>query len=115
MRRSLLSFAAASVFLAGAGLASAQTTSSSTTTTTSTWSNDQAHAITEYSTTKHYSSFDDPALKPDVGMVLPEKITLYPLPDTLKIEDPDRYSYSIVNQHPVVVERTTRKVVHTWE
>ena len=114
MRRSLLSFAAVSVFLAGAGLASAQTTSS-TTTTTSTWSNDQAHAITEYSTTKHYSSFDDPTLKPDVGMVLPDTVTLYPLPDTLKIEQPDRYSYSIVNQHPVVVERSTRKVVHTWE
>ena len=114
MRRSLLAFAAASVFLAGAGLASAQTTNSTTTTTT-TWSNDQAHAITEYSTTKHYSSFNDPALRPDVGMVLPDTVTLYPLPDTLKVEDPDRYSYSIVNQHPVVVERTTRKVVHTWE
>ena len=113
MRRSLLAFAAVSVFLAGAGLAAAQTSTSTTTTTT--WSNDQAHAITEYSTTKHYTSFDDPTLRPDVGMVLPDTITLYPLPETLKIEDPDRYSYSIVNQHPVVVERTTRKVVHTWE
>jgi hypothetical protein len=26
----------------------------------------------------------------------------------------DRYSYGIVNDHPVAVERTTRQVVHTW-
>ncbi|MEI9985229.1 MAG: DUF1236 domain-containing protein [Aliidongia sp.] len=45
----------------------------------------------------------------------PITVTLYPLPETMKIPDPDRYSYSIVNEHPVVVERTTRKVVHTWE
>ena len=110
MRRSLLSLAAASVFLLGTGLASAQTT-----TTTTTWTNDQGTAITEYSTTKKYSSFNDPTLKPDVGMALPDTITLYPLPETMKIPDPDRYSYSIVNEHPVIVERTTRKVVHTWE
>jgi hypothetical protein len=37
------------------------------------------------------------------------------LPDTLKVPSADRYSYGIVNDRPVVVERTSRKVIHTWE
>ena len=109
MRRSLLTIATAAVLLAGAGLASAQTT-----TTTTTWTNDQGAAITQYSTTQKYTSFSDPALKPTIGMALPGTVTIYPLPDTVKVETPDRYSYSIINDHPVVVERTTRKVIHTW-
>jgi Protein of unknown function (DUF1236) len=111
MRRSLFSIVTGSVFLATASLASAQTTTS----TTTTWTNDQGTAITEYSTSHKYSSFNDPALKPDVGMALPGTVTLYSLPDTIKVQDPDQYSYTIINDHPVLVERTTRKVVHTWE
>ncbi len=99
------------LFAAGAGLASAQTT----TTTTTTWSNDQGSVIREYSTTNKYSPIVDPTLKTDVGTTLPGTVTLYPLPDTIKVAEPDRYSYTIINQQPVVVERTTRKVVHTWE
>jgi hypothetical protein len=109
MRRSLFSFVTASVFLAGVGLASAETT------TTTTWTTDQGQAIREYSTTKHYSSFSDPALKPNVGMELPGTVKLYPLPETMKVPESDRYSYGIINDRPVVVERTTRKVVHTWQ
>jgi hypothetical protein len=100
-----------SAFLAGAGVASAQTSA----TTTTTWTNDQGTTIREYSTTKKYTSFSDPTLKPNVGVALPETVTLYTLPDTIKVSEPDRYSYTIINGEPVVVERTTRKVVHTWE
>src|SRR5471030_1532062 len=109
MRRSLLSIVAASALLAGVGLASAQTT---TTTNTTTWTTDQGTAIREYSTTKKYSSFSDPSLKPSVGTALPGTVTLYPLPDTMKVPSSDTYSYGIVNDHPIVVERTTRKVIH---
>jgi len=111
MRKSLLSIVTASIVLASAGLASAQQTS---TTTTTTWSTDQGTAIREYSTTKKYSSFKDPSLKPTVGTALPGTVTLYPLPETVKVAEPDLYSYTIINDEPVVVERTTRKVVHTW-
>jgi len=111
MRKSLFSAVTASVFLAGVGLASAQ----SSTTTTSTWTNDQGSAITQYSTTQHYKSFSDPSMNPSVGMALPNTVTVYPLPQTLNVPDADEYSYSIINNHPVVVERTTRKVVHTWQ
>jgi hypothetical protein len=111
MKRSLISIITASVLLASAGLASAQTT----TTTTTTWTNDQGSLIREYSTTKKYSSVTDPSLKPTIGVVLPTNVTVYPLPDTIKVTEPGQYSYTIINDHPVVVETTTRKVVHSWE
>jgi hypothetical protein len=109
MRKSLLSILSASMILAGAGFVSAQTT-----TTTTTWTNDQGAAITAYSTTQKYTSFNDPALKPAVGMALPGTVTVYPLPSTVTVTTPDRYSYGIVNDHPVIIDRTTRQVVHTW-
>jgi len=111
MRTSLLSLAAAALLLTGASIASAQTT----TTTTTTWTTDQGAVIREYYTTRHDSPFIDPAMKPVVGMTLPGTVTLYPLPETMKIPEPDRYSYSIINGQPVVVERTNRRVIYTWQ
>jgi hypothetical protein len=112
MKRTLFSIVAASVLLTGVGLASAQT---STTTTSTTWTTDQGTTIRDYSTTKKYNSFNDPALKTDVGTELPGTVVLYPLPETMKVPDSERYSYSIINNQPVVVERSTRTVVHTWQ
>jgi hypothetical protein len=110
MKKSLFSIVTASALLAGAGLASAQ----SSTTTTTQWTPDQGAAITQYSTTQHYQSFSDPALTPTVGMALPGTVTMYPLPQTVVPPTPGSYSYSIINNQPVVVDTTTRKVVHTW-
>jgi hypothetical protein len=110
MRKSLVSIVAASALLAGVGLAAAETT----TTTTTTWTNDQGSMIRQYSTTQHQSSLSDPALQPTIGSQLPATVTLYPLPQTVQVPDAQMYSYSIINDHPVVVESTTRKVVHTW-
>ena len=112
MRKSLLSMATASVLLAGVGFASAQT---STTTTTENWTTDQGTTLHSYSTSKDYKSFSDPAMSPKIGMALPNTVTLYPLPDTMKVPSADRYRYGMINNHPVVVESTNRKVVHTWE
>ena|SRR5471032_2673026 len=111
MKKALVSIAAASLLLTSVGLASAQTT----TNTTTTWTTDQGSAISQYSTTQKYTSFSDPSLKPSVGMALPGTVTLYPLPQSVQVPSADTYSYGIVNEHPVVVERTTRKVIHTWE
>jgi hypothetical protein len=111
MRKSLFSIVVACALLVGAGLASAQTT---TTTTTTSWTPAQGTAITQYSTTQDYQSFSDPALVPTVGVVLPGTVTMYPLPTTVLAPTPGAYSYSIVNNHPVVVDTTTRRVVHTW-
>ncbi len=111
MRKSLLSIVAASALIAGAGLAAAQTTT--TTTTTQTWSPEQGNMIRQYSTTKKYQSFTEQTA-PAVGVEVPSNVTLYPLPPDVKVANPDQYSYTIINNEPVVVERTTRRVVHTW-
>ena len=110
MRRPLLSIAAASMLLAGVGVASAQTS----TTTTTTWTNEEGAGLRQYSTTKHYQSYSDPAWHARVGAELPSSASIYPLPETMHVPSAERYSYSIINNEPVVVERTTRKVVHTW-
>jgi hypothetical protein len=111
MRRALFSIATASVLLAGIGLASAQSSS----TTTTTWTNDEGSAMRSYSTTQHYNSLNDPSMNVVVGTPLPDSVTIYPLPQTAQVPDADMYSYTIINNQPVVVERTTRKVVHTWQ
>jgi hypothetical protein len=100
------------VLLAGVGLAYGQP---STTTTTTTWSNGDGTVMRNESTTRHYESFRDPSWQPSVGAELPPNATLYPLPETIRVPSPQQYSYSIINNEPVVVERTTRRVVHTWE
>jgi hypothetical protein len=114
MKRLALSIVTASVVLTGVGMASAQTTIT-TTTSSSSWTTDQGAVIREYSTNKQYTPFVDPSLQPNIGMVLPGTVTLYALPETISIPEPDRYSYSIVNNHPVIVERSSRRIIHTWE
>ena len=113
MNKTMLSIATASLFIASVGLASAQT--AATTTTSTQWTKDQGTTITEYSKSKSYSSMNDPSLKSGVGVVLPGTVTLYPLPETMKVPNADTYRYSIINNHPVVVESTSRKVVHSWD
>jgi hypothetical protein len=112
MRRPLFTIAAASVLMAGVGLAYGQT---STSTTTTTWTNDEGNTMRQYSTTEHWRSYDDPSWHAEVGMEVPNSVTLHPLPSSIGVPSADQYSYSIINNQPVVVERTTRKVVHTWE
>lgn len=111
MRHTLLTLAAAAAILTGAGVASAQTQ----TTTTTTWSSDQGTVIEKDSTTRSYKSFDDPSVHVAVGQPLPTGVTVYDLPGTIHIDHPELYSYTIVNHHPVVVERETHRVVHSWD
>ena len=111
MNKTILSTAVMAALMAGSLAAFAQT---ATTTTTTSWSEDQGPEITQYATTQHYASVTDPTLQPTVGMVVPGTVTFYPLPPTIQVPDASLYSYSIINNHPVVVERSTRKIVHTW-
>ena len=111
MRKPLLATAATVAFLAGTGLALAQ---SVTTTNTTTWTNEEGTTIRQYSQTQHEQSFSDPGFAPTVGAELPTTVTIYPLPQTVQVPDPQQYSYTIINNRPVVVERTTRRVIHIW-
>jgi Protein of unknown function (DUF1236) len=111
MKKSLLSIATASMFLAGVGLAVAQ----SETPSEPTWASNQGAMMTQYSTSQKYTSFRDPNMKPVIGMELPTTVKLYALPDTMKSPTSSRYEYGMINDHPVVVESTSRKIVHTWD
>jgi len=107
MRKILLSMATASALLVSAS-AFAETT------TTTTWTAADGTVIKEYSTTQKYEPVAVPDFNAEVGVVLPQNVKVYSLPNTVKVQDPDRYSYTIVNDQPVVVERSTRRVVHVW-
>ena len=110
MNKSLFSIATASLFALGVGVASADTTTS----TTTTWTPDQGRSITQVLHDRKASSYNDPSVNPTVGIVLPPAVTIHPLPKTVEVPSPERYSYGIVNDHPVVVQRDNRTVVHTW-
>ena len=79
------------------------------------WTAEHGHTIRTHSATRNDVTFTDPTLKPTIGVRLPARVTTYPLPDTIKVPSADSYNYSIVNERPVVVERTTRMVIHTWD
>jgi hypothetical protein len=109
--KSLLSILAVSAIIIGtASVASAQVT----TTATSSWTTDQGTVFRDYSTTKKYKPFSDPAFHAEIGVALPGTVELYPLPETIEIPNRENYSYSIVNGQPVVVERNSRKILHSW-
>jgi hypothetical protein len=107
MKKILLSMATASALLVSAS-ALAETT------TTTTWTASDGTVIREYSTTQKYAPVSVPNFNPTVGVALPANVQVYSLPSTVKVADPDRYSYTIINDQPVVVERSTRRVVHIW-
>jgi hypothetical protein len=108
MKKSLLSIVTGAVLLAGAGLASAQTT------TTTTWTDAHGNIIREHSTTANVKPFMDPSFKVTVGTPLPQTAELYPLPPTITVPERDNFSYTIVNNTPVIVERDSRRIVHMW-
>ena len=108
MKKQLLSVVAATMLLAGGAFAQV------TSTTTTTFTNEDGALVREYSVTKHYTPVTDPKIEAKIGVELPQTVTVYPLPETIKVKEPDRYSYVILNDRPVVVERKTRRIIHTW-
>jgi len=111
MTKTSLSIVAGCTLWAMIGFAAAQTT----TTTPPDWTPEQGIAIRTYSETQKNPPFVDPNLKLSLGMELPNNVTLYPLPETLKVPSSELYTFGIVNDHVVVVDRATRKVVHVWD
>ncbi len=109
MRKSLLSVVAATALLAGAGIATAQTS------TTTTWTNDYGTTIRQHSTTQKYESYNDAKIRPQIGMALPDTVVVRPLPETIVVPKRETYSYGIVNNQPVIVERENRKVIHVYD
>jgi hypothetical protein len=111
MKHSLLSVAAATVLLASVGVAAAQPENPAK----PDWTASQGQTLTTTYHSRHYSSYNDPSMRPQVGMVLPETVHVYPMPEDMTGPAYSNYRYGMINDHPVVVESTTRKVVHTWD
>jgi hypothetical protein len=82
---------------------------------TPSWAPAQGQTLITTYTERHYVPYNDPSLSPEAGMVLPETVRVYPMPDSMNGAAYSSYSYGMVNDHPVVVETTTRRVVHTWD
>lgn len=110
MKATLLSTVAAILLLANVG-AFAQ----SSTAAIPEWTKEQGVAIRTYSVSQKDVPFFDPNLKLQEGVELPQNATLHLIPETLKIGTPETHAYSIVNDRAVLVDRTTRKVIHIWE
>jgi hypothetical protein len=106
----MLSIAAASMLFAGVGIASAQNENASS----PSWTPAQGQTLITTYQTMHYAPYNDPALNPQMGVVLPETVHVYALPDSMNGAAYSSYSYGMINDHPVIVETTTRRVVHTW-
>jgi hypothetical protein len=111
MRKSLLSVVAATMLVAATGFASAQ----SETPTAPFWNANQGPVFHSYTTTRHYSSYADPGMTPTIGMVVPGTVTVYEMPDSMNGPQYSNYRYGMINDHPVVIESSTRRIVHTWE
>jgi hypothetical protein len=43
----------------------------------------------------------------------PGGMTLHAIPDSMKVHSAERYRYGMINDHPVVVEHSSHKIVHT--
>ena len=87
---------------------------STTTTTTQTWTPDEGTALTQSWTANKYTSTTVQNFQPTVGVEVPATVTAYPLPEAVTVPDREQYSYTVIDGRPVVFEKTTRKVVHTW-
>jgi uncharacterized protein DUF1236 len=110
VKHALLSIATASMLFAGVGAVWAQNEAPAT----PSWTSAQGQTLVTTYTERHYVPYNDPSMTPEAGMVLPETVHVYPMPDTMNGAAYSNYSYAMVNNHPVVVVTTTRKVVHAW-
>jgi ligand-binding SRPBCC domain-containing protein len=99
------------VFLAGIGIAVAQTT----VTTRETVQLSPTQRTTIYQTiTKERRTVVQPAgVEVTVGTRLPQTVEVYDIPDTIVTEVPvmKRYRYMVVNNQVVLVDRDTSEVV----
>jgi len=111
MRKALLPLAVGIALLAEIGMAAAQPVAA----TPPAWTDEQGVAIRTYAESQKNPPYYDPNIKLSVGMELPNNVTLYPVPETLKVPSSELYTYGVINDRTVVVDRGTRKVVHIWD
>lgn len=94
--------------LAGAGAVSGQPF---------TFSHEHGQMLHQHATAQHHDSYRDPHFHAQVGAVLPGSVQVHPLPDSLAIHVPQahQYGYGVVNDRPVIVDHSNRRVLHSFD
>jgi hypothetical protein len=87
------------------GAAIAQTEVTKTTTTTTTISPEDRTTYQQWVVTDHHQSIMADKFNVQVGAVLPPAVTYYEVPRM------EKYRYTIVNDHRVLVDPVTRQIV----
>lgn len=111
MRKFLLISSTATALFTGTGLASAQHQGEVR------FSREHGHVIREYATGQGHRSLQSPDIHVRVGEPLHGSVDVHPLPESLRQHVPSghQYGYGIVNDHPVIVEHSTRRVIHSFD
>lgn len=105
MRRFFLIGTTAVALIAGTGWAFAQSFS---------FTPEHGRMISEHAGSQHYNSVRDPNIHANVGATLPGSVDLHPLPGGIGHPQAQQYGYAVVNDSPVVVEHSSRRVVHSF-
>jgi uncharacterized protein DUF1236 len=113
MRKVSLAVLAAVALAAGIGTAAAQST---TTVTTTTISPEQDTTIYRTITREQVAVQPPPPdWAPSVGIEVPAQVQLYNMPTTIDVPTVRSDRYTVVNGHVVLVDPSTRRVVHVIE
>jgi hypothetical protein len=82
-----------------------------------TFSPEHGNVIRQHATTQHYQSVHEPSFHGQVGATLPGSVQFHSLPDALvtKLPTARQHQYAIVNDRPVIVDPSTRRVIHAFE
>ena len=82
-----------------------------------TFSPEHGAGIRQHATGQHYQSVHEPSFHGGVGATLPGSVQLHPLPDALVTQMPAarNHQYTIVNDRHVIVDPSTRRVVHSFD
>ena len=106
MKRTILaSTLALTVAFAGVAFAQEATTSTTTTTRTVELTPEQRTVVQKYVVTDNRPSIAVQGFDVRTGAILPPNVTFYDVPNV------QRYRYSYVNNHRVIVDPQTREVV----
>lgn len=73
--------------------------------------------LRQHATSEHFAPVHDPAIHAEIGAVVPGSVELHPLPDALVTQLPAArsYRYTIIGNHPVVVDPGSHRIVHVGD
>jgi hypothetical protein len=103
MRNNAMLSVALALFLFGGGSALAQATIEITP--------EQEASVYAVITKEKLPTPPSADVKVSIGAVLPETVELYEVPTTVEVPEVRKYRYTVVKEHVVLVDPTSRKVV----